>query len=282
MSQKFRFQSLRALLSILILLSAGCGKKDTGPVVASFGREVITEAEVKEKLERLPQGLRGIALANKKEFLENLVAERLLVNEAKRRKIETLPDVKLLLTAARKKIVAAKLIEIEVDKKVTLGAEEPMVYYEAHKEEFTTPVLVRASNILVKTEEAARQIRGELLAGGDFEDTARKRSLDAAALRGGDLGYFQKGQFVPEFEEAAFQLKKSELSDVVKTRFGYHLIKLTDRMEPQRREFNSVKKLIEDKILKEKRASAFKTLIEKLKAGAQLSVDEKALEAVSL
>lgn len=282
MRENFRIRSLSVLCSALILLSAGCGKKDSGSVVARFGKEVITEAEYKEKFERLPKGLRGIALANKKEFLEDLVAERLLLNEAKRRKLETLPDVKLLLEAARKKIAVAKLIELEIDKKLVLGVEEPMVYYEAHKEEFTTPVLLRASNILVKTQEDARQIQKELLAGGDFEDTARKRSLDAAALRGGDLGYFQKGQFVPEFEEAAFKLRKGELSDVVKTRFGVHLIKLTDRMEPQMREFNSVKKLIEDKILKEKRAVAFKALIEKLKAGSQLSVNEKNLEAASL
>lgn len=274
--------SLKLIALFLILITAGCGKKDSSSVVARFGKEVITEAEYKEKLERLPQGLRGIAAANKKEFLEDLVAERLLLNEAKRRKIEALPDVKFLLEAARKKITVAKLIELEVDKKVTLGVEEPMVYYQAHKEEFTTPVLLRASNILVKTQEDAQQIQKELLAGGDFEDTARKRSLDAVALRGGDLGYFQKGQFIPEFEEAAFKLRKGELSDVVKTRFGAHLIKLTDRMEPQMREFNSVKKLIEDKILKEKRVAAFKALIEKLKAGAQLSVNEKTLEAVSL
>ena len=281
MRRHFRSKSLKALGLALVLCAAGCGKKDSGPAVARFGGETITATEYKEKLERLPQGLRGVALSNKKEFLEDVLAERLLLKEAKRRNIESLPDVKLLLEAARKKIVVAKLIELEIDKKVSVSEEEPMVYYESRKEEFKTPVLIRASNILVKTEEDARQIRKELLAGADFEDTARKRSLDAAAPRGGDLGYFQKGQFVAEFEDAAFKLKKGELSDVVKSRFGYHLIKLTDRMEPQMREFTSVKKLIEDKILKEKRAAAFKALIQKLKAGSELKVDEKALDSLA-
>lgn len=274
--------SLKPIALVLLLVTAGCGKKDASPEVARFRQEIITEKEYKEKLSRLPQGLRGIALSNKKEFLEDLVAERLLLSEAKHRKIEALPDVKLLMEAARKKILVAKLIELEIDDKITVGAEEPMLYYEGHKEEFMTPVLLRASNILVKTEEDARQIKKELEAGADFEDTARKKSLDAAALRGGDLGYFQKGQYAAEFEEAAFKLKKGELSDVVKTRFGYHLIKLTDQMEPQMRDYNSVKKAIEEKILKEKRASAFKRLLAKLKDGSEVRLDEKALDAASV
>ena len=277
-----KFLRSLSVFVIIFFALAGCAdKKSQGPIIASLGKETVTEAEYKERLERLPQGIRRVALSNRKEFLEDIIAERLLLKEAARRGIEKLPDVKNLIVMARQKIWVAKLIELEVDKKVSVAPEEATLYYESHKEEFLTPVLLRASNILVKTEADARQIHQELAAGADFEDMARKRSLDAAAARGGDVGFFQKGQFVPEFEDAAFRLKKGELSEAVKTRFGYHLIKLTDRVEAQSRDFKSVKKMIEDRLLKEKRTEAFKKLVAKLKNGAEIHLEEKKLAALS-
>ena len=91
-----------------------------------------------------------------------------------------------------------------------------------------TPLLLKASHILVKTAEEAEAIRKELEAGADFEEMARKNSLDSTAIRGGDLGFFQKGRFVPEFEEAVFQMKKGELSPVVQSQFGWHVIKVME------------------------------------------------------
>lgn len=268
---------------VFCALLTGCADKkfQGGPVVARFGKETVTETEVKDRLERLPQGLRKVALSNRKEFLEELFTERLLLKEAARRRIDELKDVKDLIETARQKIVVAKLIELEIDQKISVGPEESMLYYESHKDEFLTPLLLRASNILVKTEEEARQIHKELTAGGDFEEMARKRSLDAAAPRGGDVGFFQKGQFVPEFEEAAFSLKKGALSDVVKTRFGYHVVKLTDRVEPQSRDFKSVKKMIEDRLLKEKRTAQFKRMVTGLKGGVQIQIEDKKQEVVT-
>src|SRR3989338_2981164 len=145
-----------------------------------------------------------------------------------------------------------------------------------------TPLLLRASHILVKTPEEAEAVRDELLGGADFEELARKRSTDTTAIRGGDLGFFQKGQFVPEFEQAVFALKKGELSGVVKTQFGHHVIKLSDRIEPTLRDFKTVKPIVEERLFNERKARMFKDLVQRLRGNSKIDVDENALEAVTL
>src|SRR5262249_30541579 len=110
--------------------------------------------------------------------------------------------------------------------------------YNASIEQYTTPEQIRASHILLKTEgkdDAAVKTRAEELlkqakAGADFAELAKKNSEDeASAKNGGDLDYFKRGRMVPEFEQVAFALQPGEISDVVKTSFGYHIIKLTDK-----------------------------------------------------
>ena len=91
--------------------------------------------------------------------------------------------------------------------------------------------LVKASHILVKTEEEALKLKEEIKSGEDFAKAAKNHSLCPSGQNGGDLGYFSKGQMVKEFEDAAFSMKKGEISNPIKTQFGYHLIYLTDTQD---------------------------------------------------
>lgn len=88
---------------------------------------------------------------------------------------------------------------------------------------------IKASHILVETEEEAISIREEILSGTDFEELAAEHSLCPSGANGGDLGFFGRGQMVGEFEKAAFDLKVGEISDPVRTNFGWHLILVTDK-----------------------------------------------------
>ncbi len=90
---------------------------------------------------------------------------------------------------------------------------------------------VKASHLLVKTEEEAKKIKEEILNGKDFASAAREVSLCPSGQNGGDLGYFTKGQMVKEFEDAAFSMNIGDISNPIKTQFGYHLIYLTDKKD---------------------------------------------------
>ncbi len=270
-------------LSLLGLgLVAGCSTKESGPVIARYDGKTIRESELVAKIKSLSKEMRSMVLRHRKEYVEELINERFLIEEARRQGLEKDPDVKELIQIAQDKIVVAKLIENEVDKKVTLEPGEALKYYEDHRDEFKTPLMLRASHILVKTEEEAKAIKSAIDTGADFEELARSKSMDHTALRGGDLGFFQKGQLIPEFEEVAFNLKKGEVSDIFKTPFGYHIVKLTDRAESAVRYFGLVRGLVEKELLVEKRSQIFKNYIEKLKKGVQVEIDEKKLEAISI
>ena len=281
----FRTQTLRnnsgTVLFLALLFLAGCAQKSNDTVLARFGGSKITASEFKEKMQNLPKEIKNVVVHRKKDFLEEMVNEQYLYQEAMKRNIQNEPELKELLEAARRKILIAKLIQEEIDKKISLDPAEATNFYESHKEEFMTPLLLRASHILVKTEAEANEIKNQLDAGADFEQLARAKSLDNTGIRGGDLGFFQKGQMIPEFEEAAFQMKKGEIGGVVKTPFGYHIIKLTDRAEPAQRDFRQVKNLVEKQLLNDKRSKHFNELMKKLKGNDQIQIDEKALDAVS-
>ncbi|MBQ9246409.1 peptidyl-prolyl cis-trans isomerase [bacterium] len=90
---------------------------------------------------------------------------------------------------------------------------------------------VKASHLLVKTEEEAKKLKEQINNGQDFAKLAKEVSLCPSGQQGGDLGYFTKGQMVKEFEDACFSMKVGEVSNPIKTQFGYHLIYLTDKKD---------------------------------------------------
>lgn len=120
-------------------------------------------------------------------------------------------------------------------------------YYDQHQEEYRN-VQVKASHILVDKEEEAKDIIDKINGGADFAEMAKEHSKDpGSAPQGGDLGYFSKGMMVPEFEEAAFSLKKGEMSGAVKSKYGYHIIKVFDTIDEMRK-FEDVKEEIRAKM----------------------------------
>ena len=134
-----------------------------------------------------------------------------------------------------------KLIEDEVVPKVTLSDSEIRAFYDNNPETFKQPERVKASHILIKVDpkadsaqkaEAKKKIdlvQAKLQKGEDFGALAKEYSEGPSAPKGGDLGYFSRGQMVKPFEDAAFAMKPGEVSGMVETRFGYHLIKVTDK-----------------------------------------------------
>lgn len=124
----------------------------------------------------------------------------------------------------KQEMIISKLI----DEVITVEDNEIEEFHKANLDNF---IEVKARHILVKTEEEAKEIIEELKNGRDFIELAKEKSTGPSGPDGGDLGYFGKGRMVPEFEKAAFALEPGEISDVVQTSFGYHVIKVEDKRD---------------------------------------------------
>lgn len=131
---------------------------------------------------------------------------------------------------------------------------------------------VRASHILVKEREEAEEILNELKNGADFAKIAEEKSEDQrSAVNGGDLGYFTKGEMVPEFAEAAFSMDIGQISDIVETQYGYHIIKVTDKLDS----FEKVKENVKNDVLNEKYAEHLQQLRDEADVEILLSNNEE-------
>jgi peptidyl-prolyl cis-trans isomerase D len=166
---------------------------------------------------------------------------------------------------------------------VTVTDREIERYYEQNRYRYETDEQVQASHILFKTgpdknEEAVRKKAEEVLAqakaGADFAELARKYSEDTSAQNGGDLGLFGRGQMVPEFEAAAFSLAEGQISDLVRTTYGYHIIKVTKHQAPFTRPLDSVRDEIRATLTQEKARAAMEAAVdsasEKLRAAGSI------------
>ena len=118
-------------------------------------------------------------------------------------------------------------------------------------------------------------------AGGNFEELAKKNSVDSSAAKGGDLGWFGQGTMVPAFEKAAMALKEGQVSDVVKSDFGFHIIKLTGKRPAGVRPFEEVKEQIKGAILPSKQQEIFQKIKEDLKKSAKITIKEDVLNATT-
>ena len=141
-------------------------------------------------------------------------------------------------------LAAQKWVEQFVLQEVSVSDADVHAFYLENKQQFTDPESIRARHILIKVEpgssdearenalELLQGIKQEIDAGAEFETQAREKSQGPSAANGGDLGYFGRGQMVAPFENAAFELAPGEVSGIVETRFGFHLIQLLDRKSP--------------------------------------------------
>lgn len=182
----------------------------------------------------------------------------------------------------RRTLGAQKFIEEHVAPKATVTDEEVQAYYEANPNEFEHNVLVHAAHILIKvspwadkeTRHKAKEklvnIRAQIEAGADFAKMAKKYSEGPSKANGGDLGYFGYAQMAPTFETAAFALKPGEISNVVTTQFGYHLIKVYDRRPAGKETLQEAAPMLKSRFQKERLDTHLRQVVDRLKATAEI------------
>ncbi len=155
-----RVISLVSLVCITLFI-AGCGKKSE-KVLAKVGEKVITLEEFNERINKLPKQYQEIIKGQKKKFLEDVILEELLYEEALRSGAYKDPETKEVIAQAKKKILISWLVNDRVNNKVSVSEEDLKKYYDEHSEEFMLPERWRASHILVYTPEEAQEIKEKL------------------------------------------------------------------------------------------------------------------------
>jgi peptidyl-prolyl cis-trans isomerase C len=183
----------------------------------------------------------------------------------------------------RKQIVINKFVEERFASKEMVSESEARKFYDDNVDKyFKKGERVRASHILIGTDKAAspdeklkakekiEAILKRVQGGEDFAELARKESTCPSAKRGGDLGLFGKGRMVPSFEKAAFAMKPGEVSGVVETLYGYHIIKVTEKLPPTTEKFEDVKGKITEYLKAEKIKKAVAAYLEELRGKAKI------------
>ena len=199
-----------------------------------------------------------------KQVIDEMVNQELLYLDAKDSKIDE--EDEFINTLELTKV---NLLKNYAFNKILQGTEatqeEVLNYYNTHKNDFHNAESVKASHILVDTEEKANNILDEISNGLSFEDAAKKYSTCPSNEVGGDLGQFSRGQMVPEFENEAFSMEVGTVSKPVKTQFGYHLIKLVEKHPESESTFEEAVEEIYHEVLRLKQQRKYFDKINELK-----------------
>jgi len=278
-----------AAVAACIVVMAGCGKKGgsepkqeskpTGAVLAEVGGTTITVDSFKKEMENLPPYLKPMleSADGKKEMLETMIIRELIIQEANKSGLENTPAVKEKLEELKKRLIVEAYLKQKVEEQANVSDQELQKFYNENKDKFKTGDQVKASHILVKTEKEAKDVLAQLKGGGNFEELAKKFSTDGAASKGGDLS---KGSMIPEFEKVAFAMNEGQTSDIVKTKFGYHIIKLSGKRAAGARTFEEVKDQIKAAILPSKQQEIFQKIKDDLKKSGKYTIKEDVLKGL--
>jgi peptidyl-prolyl cis-trans isomerase C len=245
-------------------------------ILSSFNGQTITLGEFNQLWDQIPENYK--LQLTKRNVLDQIISEKLLIQEAKNRGLEQDKDVLEQIKKTTEQILVQSLIEKEIIGKVKVDDQEALTYYEENKDNFITKEQVYLYNILVETEEVAKDILEKLKAGGDFIEIAKEKSTGPSAAQGGDLGYVSKGDLIPEIENVVFALEIGNISDIIKSEYGFHILKVTDKKPEVLKTFEEVKEEIAPTLLSTKQKEAFDNLLEELKSQVTIEINEEALK----
>ena len=235
-------------------------------VMATVNGRTITEAELALADAEIGGDLGNLPPATKRRVLvEYLIETSRFAEAADRDKLSSGPEFDTRLADWRQKAMRDAFFEKSV--RGGIGEAAAKALYDDQIKSIPLEEEVQARHILVETEEKIKDIADKIAKGGDFSALAKESSIDGGSREdGGMLGFFGKGQMVPPFEQAAFAMKKGEISKPVKSQFGWHLIKLEDRRQKPPPSFEDVK----DRIIGSMMQSKAQDVASQLRAKAQI------------
>lgn len=222
------------------------------PVVATVNGQPIHLSELEVAQQALPPQYRNMPLQSVfPALLDRIIDSKLVVMDGKKNKVEVDPAYKRRMAFVEDQVIQDFWLQKEVAKRIT--TDKLQQRYQEKLKSMPAEEEVHARHILVATEAEAKDLQAELKKGTAFDKLAREKSTDkASGAEGGDLGWFKRTDMVKEFSDAAFALKKGELSEApVKTQFGYHLIKMEDRRQAPPPTFEELSDALREELARE-------------------------------
>jgi len=242
-------------------------------VLAKVGDFAITEEYVDKVIESLPEAFRAQYLlpGGKQNLVEYLVDMEALYQEAKSKKLDEDPGVAFKVEFAKKQLISAELLESELKAIPEPTDSEIESYYNENKDMFKRPEQARVRHILVTSNEEAKKVKSELEGGADFAQLAGEKSQDVSRVRGGELGWLDRGQTVQEFEQVIFTVPLNK-PEIVQTQFGFHVLEVLERRDEGYRDLAEVRDEIINTLSGSKGQQKYKDLLQSLreKYGAQV------------
>lgn len=239
-------------------------------VIAVIGKYTLT----KEKYRIIKEYMQEkydvkLDAEQEQEFLEYLINRKLMALEAREKGYAEKTDVKIKYEWDFDDIVSHDFYKDNIEAKSKVTASDARDYYNKNKSDF---VEVKAQHILIKNKDLAKSIYKKIIGGESFDDLAKKYSEDEVTKSsGGNLGYFTKGMMVKEFEDAAFALGKDQLSEPIKTIYGYHIIKVLDKRQIS---FEESKDKIINMVQNKKLKNKFDSVLNELKSKYKVLINE--------
>lgn len=288
----FRKLIVFGLTIFTLLFTFGCADKasekttgkTTGTELADVDGETITLEEYSETFTKIPlkQRRKLVGKEGKQKVLNDMIAEKLLYKEALNRGYENNQSVIEQMEEIKRGLILQEYVKVLFNVDMSISDEAVSDYYREHKDEFDRQEMVKVSHILTYDVNKAKGLLSQIKLGKDFAELAKQSSEDqGSAWKGGDLGFLPKGKMSAEFDEAAFALKKEgDISDLVKSQYGYHIIKLTGRVPFIESTLSpTVQSNIRRKLTQKKKEEIIKKTVEELKSRYTVTIKEELLDS---
>jgi len=280
-NSSLRLLRAASLVAVLATLPAGAvlAQEDAianaDAVVAVVGDQNITEADLAFAAEDMAQDLSQMPPEERRAFLVRILIDMKVMSQAAREAGMDQTEI----FAQRQKYLEERALRRAYFNEAIAGAvteEAARAEYDAFVQQFEPQEEVRASHILVETEEKANEIKAEIDGGADFAELARENSIDPGAANGGDLGFFGRGMMVQPFEEAVFALANpGDVSAPVQSQFGWHVIKLEEKRDSAPPSFEQVAPQIQNQLL----MRSFTEKVDALMEGVEINIEDPELKA---